>query len=87
MTILKVLYLRDGIESYESRKDREKERLSSIEDCVYAIIQKREQYTKKSQDRLITAAGNSSININTLRTNRKTTKSRKQKWKEKQLYA
>ena len=41
-----------------------------------------EEYTKKSKERLLIAA-NSRCNI---WTNRKTTKTRKQRWKEKQLY-
>ena len=48
--------------------------------CVKASMQGVENYIKKSKERLITAACNSSIS-----SNGKTTKSRKQKWEEKQL--
>ena len=47
------------------------------------MIQGLEEYTKKSRERLIVAASNSNFK---LRTNNKTVKSRKQRWKEKQLY-
>ena len=57
--------------------------LTSIEDSIKASIWELEEYIKKSKERLITAANNSTDNI---RTNRTTTKTRKQKWEEKQLY-
>ena len=53
--------------------------LTSIVDCVDATIQKLKKYTKKSKERLITAASNSNVNI---KTNSKTTKYRKQNGKK-----
>ena len=54
---------------------------ASIEDSVDASIQILEDNIKKSKEGLITAARNSTNNV----TNRTATKTRKQKWKEKQL--
>ena len=53
-----------------------------IGDYAMATIPSVENYTKKSQERAIATSSNSNVN---LRTNRKATKSRKQKWEEKQL--
>ena len=64
-----------------SRKERGSE-LTSIAHCVAESIQGREDYIKKSKDRLVTAASNRNNNI---RTNRKTTKTRKQKCEGKKL--
>ena len=64
-------------------QERKREGLANIEDCVEATIQQLEDYTKKSKGRLLMAANNSRCNI---WTNRKTRKTRKQKWEEKQLY-
>ena len=47
--------------------------LASIEDCVDAIIQGHEDYSKTRKERLITVARNRIINGNILCTNRKTT--------------
>ena len=41
---------------------------------------------KKNKERLKTTSSNSNINRNNLRTKRKTTKSRIQKWKKKQFH-
>ena len=67
--------LQDDIDRlYVSRKEGGRG-LSSIEDCVDVSIQGLKKYEQKKT--------NYSSNI---RTNRKTTKTRKQKWKKKQLY-
>ena len=50
---------------------------------IIIIIRGFEDYIKKSKERLITEASNSTYNI---KTSRITTKTRKLKWKEKQLY-
>ena len=71
---------RDGL--YVSRNKRGRG-LATIEDCVEATIQGLKEFTKKSKERLHMAANNSRCNI---WTNRKTTKTRKQIWEEKQLY-
>ena len=55
--------------------------LASIKDSVDPSIWRLEDYIKKRKERLITASSNSNGDI---RANR--TMSRKQKWKEKQLY-
>ena len=65
---------------YVSRKEGRV--TSSIEDRVGESIGRSEHYIKKSKERLITAASNSTDN---LRIN-KTTKFWKQKWGEKQLH-
>ena len=46
------------------------------------MIWRLEEYTKKSKERVIAAASESNVN---LKSNSKTTKSKKQNWKEKQL--
>ena len=77
----KALHSRDDIDIlYVSRKEGGRG-LVNIEYCLDATIQ--EVYTQKSKERLIAAARNS--NCNTW-TSRNTTKTRKQKWEEKQLY-
>ena len=81
MTIRKALYIRDDIDRlYVSRK--EGRGLTSTEDSVDASIQRLEDYIEKHGERLITATRNNTDNT---RTNR-TTITRNQKWKEKQLY-
>ena len=83
MTMHKALHPRDDTDRlYVSRKEGGRG-LVNIEDCVDATIQALEEYTQKSKERLITAARNSNINI---WTSKNTTKTRKQKWEEKQLY-
>ena len=57
--------------------------LSSIEDCVDISIQGLDAYIKKHKERLIKAANNNSGNVIT---EIKTTKTKKQKCEEKQLY-
>ena len=49
-----------------SRKD-ERRRLDNIEDWMDASIQRIKKFTKKSKERLITAASNSNGNIKTNR--------------------
>ena len=81
--MLKTLHPRDDMNRlYMSRKEGRRG-LASIEDCVGASQQGLKKYTKKSKERLITAACNSNGNI---KINRKSTKTIKQKWEEKQLY-
>ena len=84
MTMYKALHPRDDIDGlYVSRKEGGRS-LVNIEDCVDATIQALEEYTQKTKERLIaTEARNSNCKI---WTNRGTTKTRKQKWEEKQLY-
>ena len=53
---------------------------TSNENCVDASVQGHEGYIKQSKERLITEASNSTENIGT---KRKTTKTRKQDWEEK----
>ena len=83
MTMHKALHPRDDTDRlYVSRKEGGRG-LANIEDCVNTTIKALEDYTQKSTERLITAARNSDCNIWTIRD---TTKTRKQKWEEKQLY-
>ena len=71
----KALHSRDDKDKlYVSRKEGGRG-LANIENCVEATIQGLEEYTKKSEERLVMAANNSRCNI---WTNRKTTKTRKQ---------
>ena len=65
-------------------KSKYQEKKEGVEDCV-DTIQGLVEYTKKSKERLITADTNCNINRKNLRTNNKT-KSRKQKWEEKQMH-
>ena len=75
MVMHEALHSRDIDRLYVSRK--EGRRIASIEDCVDAAIQGFADYIKKSKERLITAVSNNCDNI---RTNRKKTKTWKQKW-------
>ena len=76
ITIHKVLLPRYSVDRlYVPRKGRGR-RFASIEDCVAALIYGHGDYIEKNKDRLITPANNIIVNI---RTNRKTTKT----WKEK----
>ena len=73
---------------YVTRKQREKKnKLAGIEDCMDEAIQEFEEYINKNKERVITAPINNKKR-DILRKNRKTIiiKSRKQKWKAKQLY-
>ena len=54
-----------------------------MEDCVDTTIQGLKKYRKRSKERSNITTGNKNVNK---RTNSKTRKSRKQKWKAKQLY-
>ena len=82
MTIHKALHPRDNIDRlYISRKEGERG-LASSEDSIDALIQQLEDYIEKHRGRLITAITN---DTNNMVTNRMTI-TRKQKWKEKQLY-
>ena len=68
------LHPRDELDwLYESRKEGIRG-LASIEHSVGASIRKIEDYIKKSKERLITAASNSTDNIMTNRTTAKTKK-------------
>ena len=78
MTMHKALPPRDDRDRlYVSRKEGGRG-LANIEDCVET-----QDYTRKSKDKFLMAANNSR---NDRWTNRKTTKTRKQKWEEKRLY-
>ena len=79
----KALYPRDHIDRlYMSRKE-EGRGLVSAEDNVDASMQRLKNYIKKSKVSSTTAANCSRRDIIT---DRKATKTRKQKWNEKQLY-
>ena len=79
----KALHSRDDIgRLYVSRKEGRK-RLDSIEDSMDALIRGLKDYLKKIKERLIIVTNKSTDSI---RTNRTTTKIRKQKWEEKQAY-
>ena len=83
MPMHEALHLRDEINRlYVSRKEGGRI-ISSIENCIDVSIQGLENYIKKSNERLITAAHNGISNI---RPDRKMTKTRKQKWEEKHIY-
>ena len=57
--------------------------LTSIGDCTDASTQRLKNNIKKNKERLFKAADKS---IGKIGSNKKTTKTRKQKWEEKQLY-
>ena len=81
MTIYKALHPRDPIERlYKSRKGKVRW-LACIEAYVDASI--KVCGIQYKEERLIKVTSNNKVNI---KTNRKTTKTRKQKKKEKQLY-
>ena len=61
-----------------SRKER-RSGLTSIEDCIEAMIQGLKEYTRKRRERLIAAANNSNGNI---MTNSETTTKKSRKKKE-----
>ena len=82
MTMHKALHPWDDVDRlYVSRKEGGRG-LASIEDSVDASIQQLKDYIEKCGDWLITATRS---NIDNMRISR-TTITRKQKWKEKQLY-
>ena len=66
---------------YVSRKEGGIE-LARLEDCIDVSMQENEKYTKKNEEIPIIADSNRKGNI---KTNKKTSKTRKQKWEEKQL--
>ena len=83
MTMQVTLHPRDDIDRlYASGKEGGRG-LANIEDSNNVSIQRLEDYIKKGEEKLITAANNSTDSI---RTNRTATKTRKKKWDEKQLY-
>ena len=81
-TMHKSLHPRDDVDRLYVSKKEGGRGLTSIEEPVDASIQRLEDYTKKRREGLITATRN---NTNNMRIN-KTTITRKQRWKEKQLY-
>ena len=82
MKMLKDLHPRDEPERrYVSRKE-ERRGLASIENSVYASIQRLKDSTEKHEGRLIIATRNNADNTRINGTDI----TRKQKWKEKQLY-
>ena len=81
MTMHKAFHPRDDIDRLYVSKSEGGRGLASIEDSVDASIQL-EDYIEKHGGRLITATRN---NTNNMRTSGMTI-TRKQKWKEKQLY-
>ena len=81
MTVHKALHPRDVDRLYVSKKEGGRG-LASIQGSVDASIQNLEDYIKKHEGGLITATRNDTDNT---KTNRMTI-TRKQKWKEKQLY-
>ena len=82
MTMHKALYPRDDVDRlYVPRKERGRG-LTSIEDSVDASIQWLEDYIEKHEGGLITAIRNNTDNT----IDNRMTKTRKQKWEEKQLH-
>ena len=81
MTMHKALHRRDGIDRLHVSRKEGRRGLASIEDSVDASIRELEDYIKKTQKRLITAASNSTDTINISRT----TITKKENWEE-QLY-
>ena len=82
MTMHKALHLRDDVDRlYVSRKEGGRG-LASIEDSVDASIQRLEDYIEKHEGGLITAIRNNTDNT----IDNRMTKTRKQKWEEKQLH-
>ena len=72
MTMHEALHPRVDIDKlYVARKGGRK--LASVENCVGVAIGGLEEYTKKKGQRLIAPANNNNMNINNLRTTRKTT--------------
>ena len=81
MTIHKALHPRDDVDRlYVSRKEGGRG-LASIEDSVDASIQRLEDYIEKHEGGLITAIRNNTVNT----IDNRMTKTRKQKWEDKQL--
>ena len=82
MTMHKALHPRDNLDRlYVSRKE-EGRGLVSIEDSIDASMQRLEDYIEKPEGGLITAIRNNTDNT----IDNKMTKTRKQKWEEKQLH-
>ena len=82
MTMHKALHPRDDVDRlYVSRKEGGRG-LASIEDSVDASIQRLEHYIEKHEGGLIMAIRNNTDNT----IDNRMTKTRKQKWEEKQLY-
>ena len=82
MTMHKELHPRDDVDRlYVSRKEGGSG-LASIEDSVDASIQRLEDYIEKHEGGLITAIRNNTDNT----IDNRMTKTRKQKWEEKQLH-
>ena len=78
----KALHPRDSVERlYVPRKDGGRG-LASIEDSVDTSIQRLEDYIEKHERELITAIRNNTENT----IDNRMTKTRKQKWEEKQLH-
>ena len=76
------LHPRDEMDRLYVSREEERRGLANIEDSVDASVWGREDYIKKTKERLITVPSNS---IDSIRINR-TTITKKQKWEEKQLY-
>ena len=82
MTMHKALHPRDDVDIlYVSRKEGGRG-LASIEDSVDTSIQRLEDYIEKHEGELITSIRNNTDNT----MDNRMTITRKQKWKEKQLY-
>ena len=82
MTTHKVLHPRDDVDRlYVSRKEGGRGH-ASIEDSIDTSIQKLEDYIEKHEGGLITAIRNNTDNM----IDNRMTKTRKQKWEEKQLH-
>ena len=79
----KELHSRDDIYRLYALSKEIVVRLTSLEEIVDALILGLKDYIKKSKEIQITAVSNRIVNI---RTNKATTKTRKLKWEEKQLY-
>ena len=82
MTMHKALHPRDNIDRLHVSRKGKGRGFASIEDSVDASIQRLEDDIKNREEGLIAVTRNNADNTKTNRM----TKTRKQKWEEKQLY-
>ena len=82
MTMHKALHPKDDVDRLDVSRKEEERGLTSIEDIVDASIQRLEDYMQKYDGGLITTLRNDTDNT----MDNRMTRTRKQKWKEKQIY-
>ena len=82
MIMYKALHPRDDVDRLYVLRKEGRRGLASNEDSVDASMQRLQDYVENRRKRLITATRNNTDYTKTSRT----TITRKQKWKEKQLY-